>query len=270
MVNVVTQTEGIEIQLLKIGAQKNIALFRVQGFIDTTTSPQLHKVIAETIRNGASQIIVDLGAVTYVSSAGWGVFVGEIRGIRENGGDLKIIQMTPDVNEVFEMLEFNRILIAYDSLEEAVDDFDLCMGYDLTRPVTESVKLPAANNGFAAQQQPPGTVDGSTQAAMPAEAVEAPTEVLNSDQQPVFEEPKRFRSANLRSAPKVDDADLPLTEKIKKLVIENPINGPWAIKKMLYSPRFGYTKISYFKLRSTMKKLNLDTRSKRYRYFRSR
>lgn len=270
MVNVVAQTEGIEIQLLKIGAHKNIALFRVQGIVDTTTSPQLHKVIAETIRNGASQIIVDLGAVNYVSSAGWGVFVGEIRGIRENGGDLKIIQMLPDVNEVFEMLEFNRILSSYDSLEEAVDDFDLCMGYDLVRPVAESVATPIENNGYSAVKQVAGANDAGPQTMLPTEVVDSPKEVVAPELQPEFEGPKRFRPANHRTVPKVDDADLPLTEKVKKLVIENPIYGPWAIKKMLYSPRFGYTKISYFKLRSTMKRLNLDTRSKRYRYFRSR
>jgi len=68
----------------------------------------------------------------------------------------------------------------------------------------------------------------------------------------------------------VDDADLPLTEKIKKLALESPAIGPWSIKRLLYSPRFGYTKIGYFKLRSVMRKLGLDSKAKRYRYFRSR
>jgi len=63
--------------------------------------------------------------VDYISSAGWGIFISEIKGIRERGGDLKLVRMIPDVYEVFELLEFHYILKAYDSIEEAIRDFDL-------------------------------------------------------------------------------------------------------------------------------------------------
>ncbi len=125
--------QGIELALNKIGARGDIAFVKIKGYLDTTTSSEISTKLSEIINKGNYQFIIDMGGVNYVSSAGWGVFVGEIRNIRENGGDLKIVQMTPDVFEVFEMLEFNRILDYYETVEEAVNDFDISIGLDITR-----------------------------------------------------------------------------------------------------------------------------------------
>jgi anti-anti-sigma factor len=66
---------------------------------------------------------MDLAGAEYISSAGWGIFLAEIKRIRENGGDLKLSAMVPNVREIFELLEFNYILRAYDSIDAAVADF---------------------------------------------------------------------------------------------------------------------------------------------------
>lgn len=239
--------EGIEKSIYKIGALKDIILLRVSGYIDTTTSSDLQKTIAEQINQGNNQFIIDLGGVHYVSSAGWGIFVGEIRGLREKGGDLKITQMTPDVYEVFEMLEFNRILTSYDSLEEAIDDFDYCRGLKFTTPqngslleIQESDLAPGQEeiDAIAARRQDKGAAAKSAS----------------------------FAKRKLT----VEEADLPVTEKIKKIVIENPMGGVMNIRKELKSQRFGFTRIGYFKLRATLKKMNMETKAKRYRFYRSR
>ncbi|HOT96794.1 MAG TPA: STAS domain-containing protein [bacterium] len=241
--------DGIEITVDRVGALRDIGLFRVRGYVDTTTSPELQRQLTEIIQEGVTQIIIDLGAVNYVSSAGWGVFVGEIRGLREQGGDLKIIQMIPEVNEVFEMLEFNRILTCYDSLEEAIDDYDFCQGVDLRASMMEQ--------------------NGRTSAAPLWEtdrAVENPADFLP----PVVKESRTARTITVARGRTIDDVDLPLNEKIKKLVTENPLMTPFGIKRQLNSPRFGYTRIGFFKLRGILKRLGLETKAKRYRFYRSR
>ena len=241
--------DGIEITLDRVGALRDIGLFRVRGYVDTTTSPELQRMLTEIIHDGVTQIIIDLGAVNYVSSAGWGVFVGEIRGLREQGGDLKIIQMIPEVNEVFEMLEFNRILTCYDSLEEAIDDYDFCQGVDLRASLAE-----AAASGRPA---PVWETD---------RAVENPADYIP----PANKESRTNRNITIARGRSIDDIDLPLNEKIKKLVVENPLMTPFGIKRQLNSPRFGYTRIGFFKLRGILKRLGLETRAKRYRFYRSR
>jgi anti-sigma B factor antagonist len=237
--------EGIEITNYQVGVNRDIALLKVRGFIDTTTSPDLQKTIAQTIEDGVFQFVIDLGTVHYVSSAGWGVFVGEIRGLREKGGDLKIVKMTPEVFEVFEMLEFNRILTSYDSLEEAIDDFDFCLGHDF---------------------------GGSGHVVLEGEKEIVPSEEKTNIEYRGTYTPRQSvigRHSHSR-IPNMSDSELPLSEKVRKMVVENPALGPWSIKRLLYSPRFGYTKIGYFKLRGLMKRLALESKAKRIRYYRSR
>jgi anti-anti-sigma factor len=106
-------------------AEKNpgVSIISVKGFVDTTTSGELEEGLKRLLKQGQFNVIVDLGGVNYISSAGWGIFISEIKEIRENGGDLKLAAMIGDVYEVFELLEFQTILESFDSVEEAVASF---------------------------------------------------------------------------------------------------------------------------------------------------
>jgi anti-sigma B factor antagonist len=95
-------------------------VLEVAGYIDTTTSAEFEREIKSLIQSKRYKIIVDLSRVSYISSAGWGIFISVIREIRENGGDLRLVGMVPDVYEVFELLEFQNILEAFATVEEAV------------------------------------------------------------------------------------------------------------------------------------------------------
>lgn len=128
--------EGIQLSVEKTGSKNSISIIKVGGYIDTTTSSELEHALSSLLKAGAYNIIIDLGNVDYVSSAGWGIFISEIKGIREKGGDLKLVRMIPEVYEVFELLEFHYILKACDSIDEAMKDFERTLG-----PVTESIRV---------------------------------------------------------------------------------------------------------------------------------
>jgi len=128
--------EGIQVSVSKVGPQDKISQIKVGGYIDTTTSAEVERALDGLVRNGDYNIIIELGNVDYISSAGWGIFISEIKGIRERGGDLKLANMIPDVYEVFELLEFHYILRAYDTIEEASRDFNLNSDKSLQDPDT--------------------------------------------------------------------------------------------------------------------------------------
>ncbi|MBN1480461.1 anti-sigma factor antagonist [candidate division KSB1 bacterium] len=245
--------EGIQIEEYRVGSLKDIALLKTQGYVDTNTSPELQKVLNHTIEQGIYQFIIDMGSVQYVSSAGWGVFVGEIRRLQEKGGDLKITQMSSEVAEVFEMLEFHRILSSYDSIEEAIEDFDFCRELN---GIANHNPRPVGYRQFESEL-PQGSTD---------------TLVAVDSQSPASLRPRTHTAKYNRNhqVREVDEPSLPINEKIKKIVLENPILGVWGIKRMLYSPRFGYTRVGLMQLYKILKKLSLHTKTKRFRYFRSR
>jgi anti-sigma B factor antagonist len=116
---------NISISFSRPEERPDVSIISVKGYIDTTTSVELEESLKRLLRKGRFSIIIDLGEVNYISSAGWGIFISEIKEIRENGGDLKLARMIGDVYEVFELLEFQTILESYDSIEDAITSFEM-------------------------------------------------------------------------------------------------------------------------------------------------
>jgi len=115
--------KGIDVYVEEAVANRGVSVLRVSGYVDTTTSPELERRMQALLREKRFHIVVDLSRVEYISSAGWGIFISEIREIREQGGDLKLAGMIADVREVFDLLEFENILQSYPDSELAVSSF---------------------------------------------------------------------------------------------------------------------------------------------------
>jgi anti-sigma B factor antagonist len=116
----------------RTGPDNSLALLTLSGTIETTNASGLEDTLERIIDDRCFRIVVDLGMVKYISSAGWGIFISEIKRIRRNGGDIKLAAMTPEVREVFELLEFNNILKPFSDKQDAVKDFLLAMRSELS------------------------------------------------------------------------------------------------------------------------------------------
>lgn len=225
--------EGIQVSTEVAGSRNHISIIKVGGYIDTTTSSELERALDSLLKQGRFYIVVDLGNVDYISSAGWGIFISEIKSIRENGGDLKLVRMVPDVYEIFELLEFHHILDVYDRVEEAVNKFEtseaagVSVAKEITLPKSEPVK--EENKGHSTFQ------------------TESSDVVVEQTAQ-------------------IEIADMPIADKIKHIVKENPEFGSLKIKRELNTARYGYTKIGWFGVRTELAKLNLNNRNRRYDY----
>jgi anti-sigma B factor antagonist len=225
--------EGIQVSVEKAGVNNNIAVIKVGGYIDTTTSAELEHSLDALLKSGTFNIIIDLGNVDYISSAGWGIFISEIKGIREKGGDLKLVRMIPDVYEVFELLEFHYILKAFDTIEEAVADFDRT--------------VPGVFHKPAAAPPPAGKSDGQVTLEV------GRSEVATAEPMTLTE---------TKAPPSLDD-------KIRQIIRDNPDAGTLKIKQMLATPRYGNFRIGWWDVRRRLKELGLDSKAKRIDYFRN-
>ncbi|MGD8414847.1 MAG: STAS domain-containing protein, partial [Candidatus Latescibacterota bacterium] len=112
--------DGIVVSVSTGSREDGIAVLKVSGYLDTTTASELESALYGLLDKNNYRIVIDLGGVNYISSAGWGIFIGEIKEIRHKGGDIKLAGMSGDVYEVFQLLEFNSILEAYDTANEAI------------------------------------------------------------------------------------------------------------------------------------------------------
>jgi len=115
--------DDIRISLDTTGRSGELTMVRVDGVIDTMTASELERVMNTLLEQRKYKIIVDLAGVDYISSAGWGIFISNIREIKAHDGDIKLARMIPSVYEIFELLEFDSILRAYDNIEKAKAGF---------------------------------------------------------------------------------------------------------------------------------------------------
>ena len=100
---------------------KDVTLLTVKGSLDTNTVSEFDKNFQSALRKNRFKLVIDLKDAHYISSAGWGLFVSEIRHIRGENGDLVLAGMVPDVLDVFELLQFNTILKFFPDVETAVN-----------------------------------------------------------------------------------------------------------------------------------------------------
>lgn len=99
---------------------KDITLLSVKGYIDTSTAGEFEKAFQTVLSEKKFNLIVDLKEVNYISSVGWGIFIGEIKRIRSQKGDLFLVALGPETTEAFELLELESILKTFSTVEQAV------------------------------------------------------------------------------------------------------------------------------------------------------
>ena len=87
-------------------SQDNLTILSLEGYLDAHTAPIFESAVQEEMEAGHKQLIIDCARLSYISSAGLGVFMSFIEEIREGGGDIKICGATPKVLQVFEILGF--------------------------------------------------------------------------------------------------------------------------------------------------------------------
>ena len=115
--------DGIVVSVITGTNTGGVSILKVSGYLDTTTAGELETALYGLLDRNMYKIVVDLAGVNYISSAGWGIFIGEIKRIRSHGGDLKLSGMVGDVHEVFQLLEFHSILESYPTTQEAIGAF---------------------------------------------------------------------------------------------------------------------------------------------------
>ena len=108
---------------VNVEEKNGVQVLRCAGYIDSETSGGLKSALEDCAAKKQHKIIVDLENVDYVSSAGWGLFVGYLHDVRRNKGDIKFSCMKKEVLEIYELLDFTNIFQYYSSVETAMQAF---------------------------------------------------------------------------------------------------------------------------------------------------
>jgi anti-sigma B factor antagonist len=79
------------------------------------------------IGQNRSRIVLDMSQVEFLDSLVIGALVGFLRKARHAGGDVKLAQLSPDVETVFDLTRLQRVFQIYPTVDAAVHDFDVAV-----------------------------------------------------------------------------------------------------------------------------------------------
>ena len=88
--------------------EDNKLTINLEGRLDTVTAPQLEGELRTAV-NGVSELVFDLGALDYISSAGLRVLLSAQK-VMNRQGEMLIRNVKPEIMEIFEVTGFIDIL----------------------------------------------------------------------------------------------------------------------------------------------------------------
>lgn len=101
----------------------DVLVLELAGELDAHTAGEFEAALQKAVDDGHARLVVHGPGLQYVSSAGLGVFMAFVEGVRQRGGDLKIAALSDRVFSVFDLLGFPLLFDIVGSEEEAVARF---------------------------------------------------------------------------------------------------------------------------------------------------
>ncbi len=86
-------------------------------------SNQLRNKIKDLLAQGKTRMILDLGDVSYIDSAGLGTLVAGYTSARNQGASMKLANLTKKFDEQLHITKLVTVFDVYNSVSEAVKSF---------------------------------------------------------------------------------------------------------------------------------------------------
>src|SRR5689334_14746603 len=97
----------------------DILAIRLNGDLDSASTPEFDRVIQEHLAAGHAKIIIDCQRMGYISSLGIGSLVALQTRLRRKGGVVKLAAIQGPVMQVIRVVRLDKVLDIYGDLEFA-------------------------------------------------------------------------------------------------------------------------------------------------------
>ena len=93
---------------------------KIMGGPDATL---LHEKLHDCIESGTMKVVIDLSKVDWMNSTGLGILISGLTTLRNNGGELKLANVTDKIQSLLTITKLVTVFEAYDSIDEALKSF---------------------------------------------------------------------------------------------------------------------------------------------------
>lgn len=98
----------------------DVLVLRPIGRLDSSSSPEVERIVTEQIAAGSRRLLFDLTLLDYVSSAGLRVILLAGKRLRTEHGKLALVGVHGMVREVFDMSGFLRLFAEAPTVDEGL------------------------------------------------------------------------------------------------------------------------------------------------------
>jgi anti-sigma B factor antagonist len=108
----------------KIRRVNDVAVVDLEGRITLGESTGLLRDnFRQLLAEGTKKIVLNLGGVSYVDSAGLGELVGVYTTAKNQGGGVKLLNLQKRLNDLLQVTKLHTVFDSYDDEEKAVNSF---------------------------------------------------------------------------------------------------------------------------------------------------
>lgn len=111
---------GVEFEKVE---HDHVAVLKVFGNLDTSTSKLLKRVLAELIREERYNIVVDMQKVAQINYMGVGALLERLRHVRRFNGDLRLSGLNKLTRKGLSMVGASKVFETFVTEDEAVASF---------------------------------------------------------------------------------------------------------------------------------------------------
>lgn len=92
----------------------------VAGEIDVYTAPQFKDAVNNILNAGQKHLIVNMAAVTYMDSSGFGTLLSATKRLRPQGGTVNLVKCNSAIDRILRITRLNTVFATFDSVDQAV------------------------------------------------------------------------------------------------------------------------------------------------------
>ncbi len=106
---------------ISVDRANEVLIAKVEGRIDGANAREFEDALNGAIAEDDSKVLLDFGALSYISSAGLRVILLIARLLQKRNAAFALYSLSDPIREVFEISGFDKIISIHDSQAEAVE-----------------------------------------------------------------------------------------------------------------------------------------------------
>jgi len=100
------------------------ATVALDGRLDASNAQTLKESLEQLIDGGTTHLVVDLGQVPFIDSAGLAALVSALKATRRVGGNVLLAGVQPQARTVFSLTMLDQVFAIHPSVETALDSLE--------------------------------------------------------------------------------------------------------------------------------------------------